>query len=220
MSTDETCQRILDAAEILFAEQGVKQSTTRQITEAAGVNVAAVNYHFGNKDKLLEAIFERRIGPLNATRLELLDAELAAASGENRRPYSATLVKALFCPVLDAFSSGTDSVRFHLLTSHILNDPTSTYWELFFRFMGPFILRFQAAFVAALPHIPPDEIIDRIEFSIGALCHAHKMMSGQNPPRRSDSTRNPEDENSRGEIAGHLLHFITHAMEAPCSSDS
>ena len=51
-SQTATRARILDVAEQLFAEHGVGETTIRMITEAAHVNVAAVNYHFGGKDKL------------------------------------------------------------------------------------------------------------------------------------------------------------------------
>src|SRR5215813_9937968 len=60
--------RILDVAEQLFAEHGVAETTIRMITDAAHVNVAAVNYHFGGKDKLVRAVIERRMSSLEAAR--------------------------------------------------------------------------------------------------------------------------------------------------------
>src|SRR5947208_6015283 len=65
--------RILDAAEELFAEKGMELSL-RTITSKAGVNLAAVNYHFQSKETLIDAMIERRIGPINRNRLEMLDA--------------------------------------------------------------------------------------------------------------------------------------------------
>ena len=58
-----TKERILDAAERLFAERGFAATSLRSITAAAGVNLAAVNYHFRSKEALLEAVFTRRLGP-------------------------------------------------------------------------------------------------------------------------------------------------------------
>ena len=51
-----TRERILDAAEELFAEHGFEGVSLREITRLAGANVAAVNYHFGSKDRLIDAM--------------------------------------------------------------------------------------------------------------------------------------------------------------------
>src|SRR5512143_3976610 len=78
----ETKDRILDAAERLFAEHGFDATSLRMITAAAGVNLAAVNYHFRSKDSLIEAVFGRRIGPVNKERLEMLTAAEKAAGSD------------------------------------------------------------------------------------------------------------------------------------------
>ena len=61
----DTKDRILDAAESLFADRGFGATSMRAITSAADANLAAVNYHFGSKESLIEAVFARRLGPLN-----------------------------------------------------------------------------------------------------------------------------------------------------------
>jgi AcrR family transcriptional regulator len=58
--TGSTKERILGAAETLFAQRGFDGASLRQLTSAAGVNLAAVNYHFGSKEKLVEQVFRRR----------------------------------------------------------------------------------------------------------------------------------------------------------------
>ena len=69
----ETRTRILDAAEELFMQHGFEGTSMRQLTTRAGVNLAAVNYHFGSKDALIEAVFRRRLDPMNAARIAALD---------------------------------------------------------------------------------------------------------------------------------------------------
>ena len=59
----ETALRILEAAERLFVELGLEATSLRLITQQAGVNLAAVNYHFRSKDALFEAVFARRFEP-------------------------------------------------------------------------------------------------------------------------------------------------------------
>ena len=75
----DTKERLLDAAETLFGDRGVAAVSVRDITAAAGANIAAVNYHFGSKDGLLQAVINRRMEPLNAERLRLLDLVESAA---------------------------------------------------------------------------------------------------------------------------------------------
>ncbi|HVZ13903.1 MAG TPA: helix-turn-helix domain-containing protein, partial [Bauldia sp.] len=71
-SSASTKERILTAAEQLFAQRGFDGASLRQLTAAAGVNLAAVNYHFGSKDRLVEEVFRRRLDSLNAHRLAAL----------------------------------------------------------------------------------------------------------------------------------------------------
>lgn len=70
--------RILDTAEAFFAEDGYSGVSLRQITAAAGVNLAAVNYYFGSKLNLLREVFGRRAAPINAERMRRLSACNAA----------------------------------------------------------------------------------------------------------------------------------------------
>src|SRR5438445_6310229 len=64
--------KILDAAESLFMEHGFEATSLRQITAAASVNLAAVNYHFGGKEELFQAVLTRRLDPMNQERIALL----------------------------------------------------------------------------------------------------------------------------------------------------
>src|ERR1700742_1703708 len=67
-----TKQRILDSAEALFARHGFVGASLRQVTAAAQVNLAAVNYHFGSKENLINEVFRRRLDVLNSERVRAL----------------------------------------------------------------------------------------------------------------------------------------------------
>src|SRR5262245_38883527 len=91
--TAATRERIVAAAERLFAEHGVAGTSVRAITEQAQVNVAAVNYHFGTKENLVRAVIARRLSGLEAARAEALDVVEARAASENRAPTVTELVE-------------------------------------------------------------------------------------------------------------------------------
>src|SRR4030095_7792270 len=82
----ETRTRILDAAEELFMLHGFEGTSMRLLTSKAGVNLAAVNYHFGSKDALIEALFRRRLDPMNAARIAELERLETDAKGRTLAP--------------------------------------------------------------------------------------------------------------------------------------
>src|SRR5882762_11783567 len=77
----DTKTRILDAAEHLFMEHGFEATSLRQLTSAASVNLAAVNYHFGSKEELFQAVLTRRLDPMNQERIVLL-TKLESGAGD------------------------------------------------------------------------------------------------------------------------------------------
>jgi AcrR family transcriptional regulator len=79
-TVDGTAARLLDAAERIFAEQGIEAASVRAITQAAGANIAAVNYHFGSKQDLVQALLERRVTEMHDARRPFLDRALSAPS--------------------------------------------------------------------------------------------------------------------------------------------
>src|SRR5690242_20430093 len=77
----DTKHKILESAERLIAEQGYNATSLRQVIGEAGVNLAAVHYHFGSKEELLDALVMRKAGPVNVKRLALLDAIVEETAG-------------------------------------------------------------------------------------------------------------------------------------------
>ncbi len=97
MPSDRTRALILDAAERLYAERGFADVTLRDIVALAGVNLAAVNYHFGSKDELIAELFVTRGLATNRERLAELKAAEAAGGG---RADIAAVLRALVGPTL------------------------------------------------------------------------------------------------------------------------
>ena len=102
----DTKTRILDAAERLFVEHGFEATSLRQLTTAAGVNLAAVNYHFGSKEELFQAVLTRRLDPMNQERIERLEKLEREASG---KPLSCE--KILFAMLIPALRLARDERR-------------------------------------------------------------------------------------------------------------
>src|SRR5437660_735631 len=102
----DTKDRILDAAESLFLDHGFEATSLRQITAAAGVNLAAVNYHFGSKEELFQAVLTRRLDPMNQERIERLEKLEREASG---KPLSCE--KILFAMLIPALRLARDERR-------------------------------------------------------------------------------------------------------------
>ncbi|WP_323018675.1 TetR/AcrR family transcriptional regulator [Castellaniella sp.] len=166
-----TRDAILDAAEHLFAEQGHDKTSMRQITKAAEVNLSAVNYHFGSKDALIEAVFQRRLDALNDERLRILDAREAQAAGQPLKP--SVIVEAYFGPLVrHACSAGAERRAFMPLQSCNLSDPSGAINALFEAERSVVAHRFTRALLTSLPGVPEAEIVWRFHFMLGATAYA------------------------------------------------
>ena len=164
----DTRERILDAAERLFAEHGYDGASLRDITAKAGVNLAAVNYHFRTKESLIQAVFARRLAPLNQRRLALLDACEASAAGRPLRLEE--IVSALIHPVLRLGQENPEvSTALKKLMGRIFMDPGSHLHLVLREQFRDLVPRFVKAFRRALPGLPQEELFWRMHFSIGAM---------------------------------------------------
>lgn len=167
MSEISTKERILDAAEELFADEGFATSL-RAITASAGVNLAAVNYHFGSKDALIQEVFARRLGPLNDARLEQLDGLESAAPDAG--PPLEGIVEAFVGPAI-RMSHHPRGATFMRLFGHTLSQPDDRIMRLFTGHFEVIIQRFTAALGRALPHLDGTEVFWRLLFMVGAMAH-------------------------------------------------
>jgi len=167
-----TKDRILDAAERLFAKDGIEATSLRAITAEAGVNLAAVNYHFQSKDALIRAVIARRVVPINQRRLDLLDA-CEKAAGDGPLPLEEVL-DAFLRPVVEVHAS--HAREFTPLLGRMYTEPADFVEKIYKDHLEPVASRFIQAYERALPGMPRVELLWRIHFSIGAL--AHTMGAG------------------------------------------
>jgi AcrR family transcriptional regulator len=206
----ETRTRILDAAEELFMQHGFEGTSMRVLTAKAGVNLAAVNYHFGSKDALIEAVFRRRLDPMNAQRNRELDALESQAKG---KPLAAeAIVRAFVRPGLahleDAKGGGRNFIR---LLGRTYTEPSKPIRVLIGQLYAPAMERYKAALERALPRMPREELVWRMHFMFGTLAYTLaatdtvQLIAGCKPEDRYDA-RLLEDR---------LTVFLTAGLEAP-----
>src|SRR5512138_3627127 len=186
----ETRTRILDAAEELFMQHGFEGASMRLLTAKAGVNLAAVNYHFGSKDALIEAVFRRRLDPMNGARIAALDA--IEASG---RPLTAeAIIRAFVGESLrmmeDAKGGGRNFIR---LLGRTYTEPAKPIRALIGQLYAPVTERYRAALERALPNMPRDEVVWRMHFMFGTLSYTLaatdtvQLIAGCKPEDRHDA---------------------------------
>lgn len=165
-----TKARILDAAEALFVEHGFEATSLRAITTAAEANLAAVNYHFGSKEELFEAVLRRRLDPMNLRRVALLEAQ-QRASGDAPVPCERILA-AMFIPALElARDPARGGTHFLRLLGRAYADPSPFVRRFLSEHYAQMIARFKEAFALALPHLPRRELSWRLHFMMGALSY-------------------------------------------------
>ncbi len=179
--SESTRVRIVAAAERLFAERGFAGTTMRDLTTSAGTNLAAVNYHFGSKEGLLEAVFRTYLEPIMAERLRLLDAAEAQAQGQPL-PLR-TIIELYVGPAVRTLSR--DRAGIPSLMSRLHQEPHPAVEELILRLTQPVIVRYAAAVQRTLPTLDPTRILIRGHLMTGAMLyilgHGRLLLSKQVP---------------------------------------
>ncbi|WP_298036150.1 TetR/AcrR family transcriptional regulator [uncultured Desulfuromonas sp.] len=209
MSEPGTKERILDAAERLFAREGFHTTSLRAITSRAGANLAAVNYHFGSKEALLEAVFERRLVPLNRERRERLEQVLEAAREQRRPPLAETALRAFIEPALRFRDSSPGARDFTTLVGRALTETEDTVRDLFIGHMEPVFILLLETLCQALPDRPKNLIFWRLRFALGAMSQAMCPATEKIPAPGIDTACETE------EIIAMLIPFVSAGMETP-----
>jgi len=204
----DTKERILDTAERLFAEQGYGVTSLRSIIAAAGVNLAAVHYHFHSKEALLEAVIRRRAQPANMERLTLLDqCERDAAPNP---PLVEQVIEAFLAP---SFRMAHDPNRGGMVFMRLLgriHAEGDLLPGILMAHFGDVMERFSAALIRALPELPPEELLWRLNFGVGAAAQA--LRGGSKDLQAISDLAPPFDPEA---ILERLVAFLSAGFRAP-----
>lgn len=201
-----TRQRLMDAAEVLFAEHGLGGASVRMIVSQIGANVASIRFHFGSLDGLKRAVLLRRFEPLVARRLR----ELEQARTETTGPLDvATILRIWFAPVQDLLLSDDPGERaFPRILARMLVEQDPAYRGLLEHELDAHIQAFVDALQQALPGLSRQEIGHRFDFAIGAFGHAFNRVGIQSASKHRRQRRLQC-------VSAELLVFIQGGLEAP-----
>jgi len=196
----DTKVKILDTAEKLFGMNGFDSVSLRDITTGAGVNLAAVNYHFQSKDALIDAVIGRRIEPINARRVAMLDAAGDSPSVET---------------ILDAFLRPVFEIQIEPLVplmGRVMSNPDLFVDRLFNVHLAPVAFRFSGALAGALPELPRVDVVWRLHFSVGVMTHT--LLWGHIMPRMSNGLCSIDD---REALLQRTVQFLAAGFRTPAS---
>lgn len=209
----DTRERILDTAERLFMAHGYDGTSMRQITSEASVNLAAVNYHFGSKESLMQEVFRRRLDWLNDERMRVLDRLEVEAAGQPVKP--SLIVDAFFGTLLRmADDESRGGMTFLRLLGRTLTDP-SEFIRAFLAHEYQHVMdRYKEALFRALPEVPKAEIVWRFHFMLGATSYA---IAGTDALRLvTDWQIEAEDSVDRlDRLVPRLMSFLIGGLRAP-----
>ena len=203
-------QRLIQAGERLFAEHGWGIGI-RTIAAEAGVSLAALNYHFGEKETLLAEIFAARARPIAEERIRLLH-ELQAAAGKagSGAPTLEGVIEAFLRPALDAGSDPRFGGRtFAKLRARLATEPEAFSRRILAKAFDESGREYIAALQALLPHMPPEALYWRFHFLLGTM-----VYTMADPGRIQSMTGGRCDPADVEAALRHLLPFLAAGFRA------
>jgi AcrR family transcriptional regulator len=204
--------RILDAAEHAFGERGFEGASLREIVLAAQVNLATVYYYFRSKNGLMEAVLQRRFGPLRQEQLALLEQARQTTPG---KPLPVeTVLRALLVPPLQLIIGPTPKRQaIARLVGRIVTEPSPRTQDFLRSQHAEVRAAFLKALQASLPDLPLPDLRWRFEFLSGALaiilCNPRKLQ------RETRGACNPVDVD---QVLAEMIRFFSHGFRAPSAN--
>jgi AcrR family transcriptional regulator len=194
----DTKLKILDAAEELFGENGYSATSLRHIISKAQVNLAAIHYHFGSKQDLLDQVIMRKAGPINEHRLKLLDQFETEAAPEHASIEK--IIEAFLAPIIHV----ERSPEFLKLMGRVHAEGLGH--EITQRNFQPVFNRFSAALQGSLPGMSAKELAWKLHFALGAMAFTLIARPAMDPEAALESP---------SAITMRLVAFVSGGLRAP-----
>ena len=206
-----TADRVLAVAEAVFSEKGQDKGSLREITSRAGVNLAAVGYHFGSKEALASEVFARLASRVNKARVAQLDVYLAGgASG--RRPDVAKIVSIFLQPYLGEGSERSGLLMARFILQHRLS-PTAMSKKIIARHFDPMARRFIEGLAQACPDLSSADLHWRYSFMVSTVVLTITDRSKDN--RLARLSNGLVDATRTDVMREALIGFLVGALAAP-----
>lgn len=213
-----TRQDLIAAATALFASRGFDGVSLREITAKAKANIAAVNYHFGGKDQLIEAVLCTVFEPIANERTRRLD-DLDAAATKGHRPTAAEVVRIIIEPMFGALDDPRRASAVLGLGARLMMEPQRAL-AVMAKYFRSTLERSHAALRLAVPHLDPATAFWRLHFLIGASLHV--MHAGHSatvkPPLPVPSPLLTDDPLRMRRAVEELVAFAATGMAAPTAA--
>ena len=191
-----TKDRILSAAEELFAQHGFAGTSLRPVTSQADVNIAAVNYHFGSKENLVNEVFRRRMDEMTADRMARLEAARRDCPGDLE-----ALLAAFVEPALAMAQDRNGGGAFVRVIARAYAEKNDGLRKFLSDHYGHVLREFGKAIAACVPELSKEELYWRLDFLAGALTYAMADFGLiKRPPDVSESVH-------RANAARELIRF-------------
>ena len=160
----DTKTRILDAAESLFAEHGFSDTSLRLITTRASVNLASVNYHFGSKKELIQAVIARHLELF----MPLLNEKLTALCAQAEQPSLLDVFNSFVDPLLalEKQSKNCTVIFMQLLGRSYTDEQGHLRWYTTTHY-GEVLANITKALLKANPTLSSQELFWRLHFTLG-----------------------------------------------------
>lgn len=199
---DSSRDRLLDAAEELFAEIGYAGISVREIAARAKVNLGSIPYYFGTKEKLLKEVLLRRVLPIKAERERLLNVVL-----DNPKPTVESLLYAVLAP---AFRSSCEQSVYRKLAGRLATDPTPEVRKVMDEIYNPRTLIFPKALRSVCPQVDIEEFYWRL------MCVYGSMFYVQADTGRMQAVAGPNFDTSDPDLAlKYVIPFLAAGLRAP-----
>jgi AcrR family transcriptional regulator len=208
-----TRERIILAAERLFAARGVENATLKMVTQEAKVNLAAVNYHFGSKDQLTFAVFDDLADRISRRRLALLAERKLAAGG---KPLSVEEIVFFFMEPYVLHEGGRDGALLISMILHQRVSPTRTAEDIISKYFDKVATNFVEAFAETIPHLDKKALWWRYYFMVSSILFSASERGQGN--RLAAISGGRADLNCLDELVHQLTMFIAGGMIAPVDS--
>jgi AcrR family transcriptional regulator len=206
-----TAERLLDAAERLFARRGYTGTSVRDITNSAACNVAGINYYFGSKDRLYHEVFRRRFAELRNGQMSVLDG---LAGVRTRAPALEDVLAAFAHGFVAPLAAAGPGRAFVELMLREMVEPRLPPRMFFNDFVEPLEQRLATAMCAAVPRLTPPAARRCVRSLVAQLLHeVHALRQPQ--ARGSSSLRQATLEDT----LQHIVRFTAAGIRAAAKGD-